>query len=270
MDKEEELSDTESKSSNVSYSTDLKVFNGAIHKQKNILDSYINKMKEKNKTNQEIKNKLMSSPHLSKINIEASGHLQNKTPNKKNNKMNTIETKKTLNFFKTNRIILPKADYKKYSRKIEKDNNIKVLENTELLSFRNTNDINSNQNEIFKDDNITNNNPQVVLKFKETTKEDVELLQNDFIPNNYDDIIDKTDKAFSSSITYFTISSIERGYALVVNSDDIIFTLPISMLPKNVEKGDCFSFEFEETNQSMVTRNKLALMQRAYLRDYLK
>jgi hypothetical protein len=60
---------------------------------------------------------------------------------------------------------------------------------------------------------------------------------------------------------YFTVSTIEKGVALLVSNNDCIFTMPISLLPKGVKNGTIYKYSIEEDESKEETEKKIQQIQ---------
>ena len=96
------------------------------------------------------------------------------------------------------------------------------------------------QKNIIEEKLLNNNNSQI--KYLNKSKE----LFNEFIPNK--NILKKTSIEKNQSKNFFKISEIKKGEALVVTNDDIIFSFPACLLPKEAKLGDTFSLEIKSFN----------------------
>ena len=102
---------------------------------------------------------------------------------------------------------------------------------------------NKNKQKIIVEERLLNNNNQI--KNLNKSKE----LFNEFIPNK--NILKKTSIKKNQTNNFFKISEIKKGEALVVTKDDIIFSLPACLLPKEAKLGDTFSLEIKLFNNEI-------------------
>ena len=70
---------------------------------------------------------------------------------------------------------------------------------------------------------------------------------------------------FNSSQVECVFSKIEKGNAIFVSSDDIIFSLPLSFLPKNAIPGNTYKITVEETEKIHKKITYLQNMQKRFL-----
>ena len=117
---------------------------------------------------------------------------------------------------------------------------------------------NKNKQKIIVEERLLNNNNQI--KNLNKSKE----LFNDFIPNK--NILKKTSIEKNQTNNFFKISEIKKGEALVVTKDDIIFSLPACLLPKEAKLGDTFSLEIKLFNNEIKQKEleEIGLIQKKY------
>ena len=94
-----------------------------------------------------------------------------------------------------------------------------------------------NQKNIVEERLLNNKNSQI--KYLNKSKD----LFNEFMPNQ--NVIKKTNMERNQTKNYFKISELKKGQALVITNDDIIFSLPACLLPKEAKLGDTFSLEIK-------------------------
>ena len=66
----------------------------------------------------------------------------------------------------------------------------------------------------------------------------------------------------------FKVCTIEKGIALLVNNNDIIFTIPTFLLPKQIKIGNNYNLFIQEVNKNIQDKRKLSLLQKKYYKDY--
>ena len=117
---------------------------------------------------------------------------------------------------------------------------------------------NKNKQKIIVEERLLNNNNQI--KNLNKSKE----LFNEFIPNK--NILKKTSIEKNQTNNCFKISEIKKGEALVVTNDDIIFSLPACLLPKEAKLGDTFSLEIKLFNNEIKQKEleEIGLIQKKY------
>jgi len=117
---------------------------------------------------------------------------------------------------------------------------------------------NKNKQKIIVEERLLNNNNQI--KNLNKSKE----LFNEFIPNK--NILKKTSIEKNQTNNFFKISEIKKGEALVVTNDDIIFSLPACLLPKETKLGDTFSLEIKLFNNEIKQKEleEIGLIQKKY------
>ena len=70
-----------------------------------------------------------------------------------------------------------------------------------------------------------------------------------------------TDKIIDS----FTVSTIEKGVALLVSNDDCIFTLPTLLLPKGIKPGNVYTFSIEKEETKEEAEEYIKEIQSKYI-----
>ena len=117
---------------------------------------------------------------------------------------------------------------------------------------------NKNKQKIIVEERLLNNNNQI--KNLNKSKE----LFNEFIPNK--NILKKTTIEKNQTNNFFKISEIKKGEALVVTNNDIIFSLPACLLPKEAKLGDTFSLEIKLFNNEIKQKEleEIGLIQKKY------
>ena len=117
---------------------------------------------------------------------------------------------------------------------------------------------NKNKQKIIVEERLLNNNNQI--KNLNKSKE----LFNEFTPNK--NILKKTSIEKNQTNNFFKISEIKKGEALVVTKDDIIFSLPACLLPKEAKLGDTFSLEIKLFNNEIKQKEleEIGLIQKKY------
>jgi hypothetical protein len=74
-------------------------------------------------------------------------------------------------------------------------------------------------------------------------------------------------KTQTTSQVTCTVSKIEKGLAVLVSSDDNIFSLPISFLPKNVTPGNSYNITVDETIKLQKKVNSLQKIHLKYIKN---
>ena len=120
----------------------------------------------------------------------------------------------------------------KESKKTEKQTNKDITNNYE----------NKKKQKNIIEERLLNNNNNNQTKYLNKSNE----LFNEFIPNQ--NILKKTNIEKNQTKFYFKISEIKKGEALVVTNDDIIFSFPACLLPKEAKLGNTFSLEIKLFN----------------------
>lgn len=66
-------------------------------------------------------------------------------------------------------------------------------------------------------------------------------------------------------IDSFTVSTIEKGVALLVSNDDCIFTLPTLLLPKGIKPGNVYTFSIEKEETKEEGEEYIKEVQKKYI-----
>ncbi len=268
--------DKNSINSDVSANTDLKVFHGAINGNNYLSDLNPNDNnlykkiihKQQKEKNENLNNKINDKFNLDNYNLKE----------QKNDKTISNKNLKNLhgNIFNLFHQNLDNQNEK--SQNINKYNNNSITnsssQNTELLSFRNESDIKTNA--INSNLNIKSNlkkvekQQQLLMKFKDVTFEDEEIINAGSVKifENEPKKILNSYRTMTNSQCTFKISTIEKGIALLVNSQDCIFTMPTILLPKNIQIGNNYTFFIQEINKNIQDKHKIAVLQKNYLKSF--
>ena len=263
--------DKNSINSDVSANTDLKVFHGAINGNNylNDLNQNDNNLykkiiyKQQKDKNENLNNKINDKFNLDNYNLKE----------QKNDKTISNKNLKNLhgNIFNLFHQNLDNQNEK--SQNINKYNNNSITnsssQNTELLSFRNESDIKTNLN-IKSNLKKVEKQQQLLMKFKDVTFEDEEIINAGSVKifENEPKKILNSYRTMTNSQCTFKISTIEKGIALLVNSQDCIFTMPTILLPKNIQIGNNYTFFIQEINKNIQDKHKIAVLQKNYLKSF--
>ena len=266
-----------------SNNADMKVFHGAINAKNFLVNpkgGNVNKNDYKNIFNLDKEDNFVSTKKIQTGIKNNNNSISIFKINQINNNILNSNINNNNNNNNNNKEIIPPQIKPKLNKKINDNNNNKNNNDNEndILSFRNelsNQFLFSNQNnypiENSDDDENNNNNKenkeQLLLKFKDITKEDEEIINNGFIP----DVKENKKKSFRNlrnSQTSFKIANIEKGIALLVSSEDCIFTIPTFLLPKNCKIGTTYTFLVEEMNKPIQIKHKINVLQKNYLKDY--
>ena len=251
--------DQNSMNSDVSANTDIKVFNGAINGINclNNLNKNFNYKAENNK-------KEFDKKFNEKFNIENNISLKSKPLKNLNGNI--------FNLFNQNKEINQEINKKKITNQNYNNNNISennTENNTELLSFRNEKDI--KENELNSNMKIKSNiKKKLLTKFKEVTLEDEEIINANSVKifENENKKINNSYRTMTNSQCTFKVCTIEKGIALLVNNNDIIFTIPTFLLPKQIKIGSNYNLFIQEVNKNIQDKRKLSLLQKKFYKDY--
>lgn len=239
----------EEKEQNVSKLTNIKVFNGLVNGEKDVFS----KLNKKN-TNKNTKNNKDLDSYLNEKNID----------------LNYISFGDCDNLFFN--------DLPKESKKIEKqeNNNKSDKEKENYSSYKR--DIFNNNNK----DNILNYDNQKKQKniveerllnkgFQSKNNNKSKDLFNEFIPTKQNmfkkPLVERNER---ESKNIFKISDIKKGEALIITSNDIIFSFPACLLPKGAKLGDTFSLEIKsfENNYKNKEFEEIEQIQKKYAGKY--
>lgn len=240
---DDEVWDNNSECSNVSANTDFKVFHGAINNN----DDYFTKLNSKTNL-PEVKGK-QSNFSMFKKPINQS--LNKLPPHKSHSSTKEKEANNEQLSFRN------ECDIIKDEKNKQPFNQASGSKSADIKSLYDEDD-HSSQNIVLQN---------LILKFKDFSDND----SNINIPGcNYvnlrKDNKQMQSKTFSKSMTTFRISSIDKGIALLVSTNDCIFTMPTFLLPKGVEIGNSYSICIEETKKGIERKNNICAFQNTYLR----
>lgn len=118
---------------------------------------------------------------------------------------------------------------------------------------------NSNHNEsnAYKSDTLGSSNHNSMSNIQNTN----------FYQNRINSFNSKfTYKTATTSQISCTISKIDRGIAVLVSSDDQIFTLPVCFLPKKMTAGNSYQITIDETANLQKKVNSIQQMQKKYIK----
>jgi hypothetical protein len=127
------------------------------------------------------------------------------------------------------------------------------IEEKELANFEGDDEEDLNKNVFWNlPKNINNNDPNV-KKMKSEMKEHQTCSAK------------PQPRSFNSTQINCVFSKIEKGNAIFVSSDDIIFSLPLSFLPRNAVPGNTYKISVEETEKIHKKITYLQNMQKRFL-----
>ena len=198
----------EEKEHNVSNLTNIKVFNGLVKEEKDVFKKLNNKNSNKNTKNQKDLDSYFNDNKIIDLNYISFGDCDNLFVNNLPKETKKIEKQEYIN--KENN----------YENKNKQKNNVE-----ERLLNNNNSNINNQINNLNKEKNIF----------------------NEFMPsiNNKNTNIKKGIIERNQTKNFFKISEIKKGEALLVANNDIIFSFPACLLPKEAKLGDTFSLEIK-------------------------
>jgi len=208
---------------------------------KNILENFSH---QEDSTNYTMHNTLTSSKH------SANKFEYSKFP--ENNINNNI---KYTNEISNENIVSKTVD-------IVKDNNFKNeaeteiyadVEEKELANFEGDDEEDLNKNVFWNLPKNINNNESNAKRMKSEMKE------------HQTGLVKTQPRSFNSTQINCVFSKIEKGNAIFVSSDDIIFSLPLSFLPKNAVAGNTYKISVEETEKIHKKITYLQNMQKRFL-----
>ena len=294
INKKEEI---ESNKSDLSITTNLKVFNGYIGN-----DNLVNELNKKvlpvknipisqNSNNQKNLKKVSFLSNLSNEENQrkdsdafsfGNGNDLGHSSNHSNSNVNSInnsndlipniksDINNTLNMINNNNINSNRSKNSSLSKK----------SSGRSMSFNDPNDIEFNNNININNNNNDNNNMiSIVPKGlfmttegflaeemnKNNDEEKNENNNNISINNNNKNLIgDVFYKGFNNIVDCFTVATIEKGVALLVSKEDCIFTLPTSLLPKGIKAGNMYKFAIDQNENNDEIEKEIIKIQKKY------
>ena len=293
--KKEEI---ETNKSDLSITTNLKVFNGYIGND--------NLVKELNKKVSTIKNISQNSStqkkvsFLSNLSNEENFHRKDSDAfsfgNGNDLGHSSNHSNSNVNSNNNSNDLIPniKSDINSTLNMINNNNNINSnrSKNSSLskkssgrsMSFNDPNDIEFNNNNINNNDN-NNNIISIVPKGlfmttegflaeemnKNLNDENGEEKNEKNINNNNKNLIgDVFYKGFNNIVDCFTVATIEKGVALLVSNEDCIFTLPTFLLPKGIKAGNMYKFAIDQNENNDEIEKEIFNIQKKYKKINLR
>lgn len=246
---------------------DTKIFNGLLAEDKKLNTNNTNNSNNNNDkvTTQENKNSknfdtyINENSNLFDLNFISFGDV-NSLYNFQNGKIDTINKK---NDSKNKNIINQNNKISSINNKLTLNNPLNKLKNgseenpnspsTQKIKRKNGSLLNNiSSNEKNNEDNAIFLNKQILKinnlfdglnlkKNKENNKDKMEIVRN-----------------YWESSTFFKISEINKGNAILVSVDDNIINFPAFLLPKGVKIGEIYNFQIKSMEKGFIYKNQKA------------
>jgi hypothetical protein len=242
----------------------------------NLLQNLIKQENSNNNTSFQPNNSISSSGFISFRNKKARFVNLNITNNTDNNKIEEeidpkLITQSILIKLKTNgKINLTNSSFSKENQLIEstKENEVEIDEKD--LKVIHTNSSNSNS--------IDDNNIEINEKNSEEEENEKNVFWNlnsnkdkNINENNFDNLKENKDNNFKEknkekylNTIICTLSILEKGKAIFVSQDDMIFILPSFFVPKNLKIGNTYKFRVKEYFQYSKKSDEIQEIQQKY------
>ena len=242
----------------------------------NLLQNLIKQENSNNNTSFQPNNSISSSGFISFRNKKARFVNLNITNNTDNNKIEEeidpkLITQSILIKLKTNgKINLTNSSFSKENQLIEstKENEVEIDEKD--LKIIHTNSSNSNS--------IDNDNIEINEKNSEEEENEKNVFWNlnsnkdkNINENNFDNLKENKDNNFKEknkekylNTIICTLSILEKGKAIFVSQDDMIFILPSFFVPKNLKIGNTYKFRVKEYFQYSKKSDEIQEIQQKY------
>ena len=271
MNVKDEMNDIKDTSrSDISQNTNIKVFNGFSNDENGNIDriAQLNKPKKRNSptnkksnnSNKQIFSVLRSLPVTQEtttyknpiIDIISFGNgnlFQNNLNNNNNQNKENISNSPS---HKQNKEEDNESNASKHSKNSKNSyNSIRSMSvndpNENINTFLTTEGISDPCNNLdpLARTNISDPKDNLFSKIRHNLEEKETIQPSNSIDNN-----EKVSKVIhcklgNKVVDSFTVSTIEKGVALLVSNEDCIFTLPIFLLPKGVKAGNIYTFSIE-------------------------
>ena len=242
----------------------------------NLLQNLIKQENSNNNTSFQPNNSISSSGFISFRNKKARFVNLNITNNTDNNKIEEeidpkLITQSILIKLKTNgKINLTNSSFSKENQLIEstKENEVEIDEKD--LKIIHTNSSNSNS--------IDNDNIEINEKNSEEEENEKNVFWNlnsnkdkNINENNFDNLKENKNENFKEenkekylNTIICTLSMLEKGKAIFVSQDDMIFVLPSFFVPKNLKIGNTYKFRVKEYFQYSKKSDEIQEIQQKY------
>ena len=245
----------------------------------NLLQNLIKQENSNNNTSFQPNNSISSSGFISFRNKKARFVNLNITNNTDNNKIEEeidpkLITQSILIKLKTNgKINLTNSSFSKENQLIEstKENEVEIDEKD--LKVIHTNSSNSNS--------IDNDNIEINEKNSEEEENEKNVFWNlnsnkdknindkyfDHLKENKDNHFKEENKEKYLNTIICTLSMLEKGKAIFVSQDDMIFVLPSFFVPKNLKIGNTYKFRVKEYFQYSKKSDEIQEIQQKYAKE---
>ena len=143
----------------------------------------------------------------------------------------------------------------KIKESVEEKEIYREIEEEELANFEADQDV-DDKNVFWNLKNNVNLDENIQNRTLKKCKSNLEYKIDEFKPES---------KSFNKSQINCVFSKVDKGNAILVSSNDIIFSLPLNFLPKNATPGNSYKISIEETEKIQKKINYLQLIQKKLL-----
>ena len=244
----------------------------------NLLQNLIKQENSNNNTSFQPNNSISSSGFISFRNKKARFVNLNITNNTDNNKIEEeidpkLITQSILIKLKTNgKINLTNSSFSKENQLIEstKENEVEIDEKDLKVIHTNSSN-NSNNNSNSEDSNNGDKNFEEEENEKNVfwnlnSNKDKNINENNFdnLKENKDNNFKEKNKEKYLNTIICTLSMLEKGKAIFVSQEDMIFILPSFFVPKNLKIGNTYKFRVKEYFQYSKKSDEIQEIQQKY------
>ena len=250
---------------------DTKIFNGLLGEDKKLNTNNSNNINDKvttkeNKNSRNFDTFIEENNNLIDLNFISFGDV-NSLYNFQNGKMDTINKK---NDSKSKNNIIQNNKLSPINNKLILNNSVNKLKNgleeksnspsTQKNRRKNSNGSLLNNND--SNSKEKNNEDNAIFLNKQMIKinnlfEGLNIKKNKDKNNNRNEEMDIV-RNYWESRTFFKISEINKGNAILVSADDNIINFPAFLLPKGVKIGEIYNFEIKSMDKGFIFKNQKA------------
>ena len=198
-------------------------------------------------------NNVNSNNFISNNSISSSGFISFRN---KKAKFVTLNTTNTLNT--DNNKIEEEMDADAITMSILEKLGMNNLDSNNLNDNKNNNNLNNSSSSNNNSNENINNNKSI---------ENNELIYNESHNNSLSGLLNNEPKEKYLNSVICTLSLIDRGKAVFVSQDDMIFVLPSLFVPKNLKVGNTYMFKVSEFLNFNKKTKEIYNLQKQYLKE---
>ena len=217
-------------------------------------------------------NNVNSNNFISNNSISSSGFISFRN---KKAKFVTLNTTNTLN--NDNNKIEEEMDADAITMSILEKLGMNNLDSNNLNDNKNNNNLNNSSSSNNKDSlsdkeknifwNLKSNNNSIENINNNKSIENNELIYNESHNNSLSGLLNNEPKEKYLNSVICTLSLIDRGKAVFVSQDDMIFVLPSLFVPKNLKVGNTYMFKVSEFLNFNKKTKEIYNLQKQYLKE---